>query len=99
MYKITIEEIKQVEQSTYGDRITKIKYLTPEEFNNLPRNEQQYISRIESIDDRCYAKEESAYAPDKTIIKEQKIEIYTQTVESLDVTTVIAAINKIDRTK
>lgn len=88
MFKITIEEIKTVKRMTRGDWVT----IEERPFTKKELEEIGYHGTEPSFD---RMKEVRGYAPDREMLHEERIQTFQQTVETLNLPSVIKAINGI----
>lgn len=90
MFKITIEKIEDVVKSeSKGYSQLGIKFLTHAEREALPYNERTEYKP----DGDGYSKVIYGYPPARDVVVEIKTQIFEQVVESIDLPTVILAIN------
>lgn len=88
MFKITIEEIKTIEETEEGEYmvIDKRPYTAAE--IGEQGNPEYYKDKLREI---------RGYAPNKTVSKKISIETFKQTVDELDLPAVIMAVNGLNK--
>lgn len=92
-YKITITETKTVEKEEQGSYTTlKQEYISRDKYDSLPFSEQKDWKESEGQ----YIKGIYGYPPLRLVSKEVETKIYEQTVEDLNITAVIEAVNWVD---
>lgn len=91
-YLVTITEIKTVtttERGAWGSVATE--HISTEGYNELPYEQRKYY--VANKETGMYEREIIDYRPDRKVEKEEKIQVYQQLVEDLDLVNVIKAVN------
>lgn len=97
MFKITIEEIKEIEiekQGTYAQFSSE--YLDSKDFHTLSYEAQRGYKQIEAPNGTVqYEKNIYGYSPNTKVITDQITKLYEQTVDSIKLSDVIKSVNGI----
>lgn len=101
-YKITVQKIERIPQIKRGDHTMVGKqYLNAQQYEDLPFGEQRNWKKIVTDDHGTeqYVREVYDYAPNWEGFSDVDVKIYEQTVDNLDMTSLVAVVNQVQGVK